>query len=130
MIGDGKVGLLASQRMRIKSFNTNFVSEGGDREYNGKGTLMVSLRFILFQTEPHPHKVCEAVELQRNPHTTKEELTERLKQVFNIKKVIWLKRGLADDYQVFEAKFAKHGVFNLMCTGGHVDEVRSLTVLS
>lgn len=68
--------------------------------------------------------MCEAVELQRNPHMTKEELTQRFLKSLNLKKVVWLKKGLADDYQVFEGKFVKHGIHNLMSTGGHVDEVR------
>lgn len=84
---------------------TDFVSEGGDREFNGRGTLMVT----------------EAVQLQRNPHLTRDQLTDRFKSVFNVRKVIWLKQGVAEDDQIFNGPLPG-GVFTMPCTGGHIDE--------
>lgn len=42
IVGDGKVGPLAAELLHLETYQTGFVSEGGDREYNGKGTLIVS----------------------------------------------------------------------------------------
>lgn len=81
------------------------MSEGGNREFNGRGTLMVT----------------EAVELQRNPDLTKEHLTEHFKSLFDVRKVIWLKQGVAEDDHIFRGPLPG-GVFNMPCTGGHVDE--------
>jgi agmatine deiminase len=104
---DGGVAQRVARALSLATVDaTDFVSEGGDREFNGKGTLMVT----------------EAVQLQRNPHMTKDQLTERFKAVFNVRKVIWLKQGVAEDDQIFNGPLPG-GVFNMPCTGGHIDEV-------
>src|SRR5689334_13321922 len=84
----------------------NFVSEGGDREFNGKGVMIA----------------CEAVELQRNPHMTREKIENGFKTIFHLNKVIWMKEGVADDTQAFRGKLPG-GIFSAPATGGHVDEV-------
>lgn len=33
------------------------------------------------------------------------ELEEKFKKIFHVEKIIWLKKGLADDYQTFLGKF-------------------------
>ena len=61
--------------------STNLVSEGGAIESNGKGTLMLT----------------EAVALKRNPNLTKSQIENYYKKALGLKKVIWLKKGLAED---------------------------------
>jgi len=106
LMGEGEVPRRVAHALGLATIDADFVSEGGDREFNGEGTLMVT----------------EAVQLQRNPHLTKEQLTERYKQLFNVRKVIWLKRGVAEDDQIFAGPLPG-GIFPMPCTGGHIDEV-------
>ena len=83
---------------------TDIVSEGGDREFNGKGTMMVN----------------EAVELQRNPGMTRAQVEQGLLQILGQKKLIWLKRGVAEDDS---ARYgALYGNVYPGGTGGHMDE--------
>jgi agmatine deiminase len=71
---------------------TNLISEGGAIESNGKGTMMVT----------------EAVALKRNPTLTKLQIENEYKRVLGVKKVIWLKKGLAEDDNI---------------TSGHINEI-------
>ena len=90
--------------LKLPVIKTSLVSEGGDREVNGKGTMMVD----------------EAVELQRNPGMTKAQIERGLLQILGQKKMIWLKRGVAEDdsarYGTLYANVYPGG------TGGHMDE--------
>lgn len=60
---------------------SSMVNEGGAIETNGKGTLLQ----------------VESVNMQRNPNMTKEAQEAELKRVLNVKKIIWLKEGSAED---------------------------------
>jgi len=84
---------------RIKS---ELAMEGGSLETNGKGVLIQS----------------EQVTLQRNPDWTKEEIEEEYLRIMNIKKVIWLKNGTADDSR----SFVENNGYVSFGTGGHTDE--------
>lgn len=81
------------------------VSEGGDREFNGKGVMITN----------------EAVELQRNPGKTKQQLETEFKRVLGVKKIIWLKYASVDDSRSLAGKLPT-GVY-ANGTGGHVDEL-------
>lgn len=90
--------------------SSTLVSEGGDRTFNGKGT-MISV---------------EAVELQRNPDKTRDEIEEEFKKIFNLKNVIWLKRGIYDDDKAFSGLLlgpdGLNDIMTAIATGGHIDE--------
>jgi agmatine deiminase len=86
-----------------KILKSKLVIEGGSIESNGKGVLIQN----------------EAVTLQRNPGWTKEEIEAEYMRVLNVKKIIWMKQGLADDGHITELFFGKY-VSN--GTGGHTDE--------
>jgi len=95
-----------------KLIRSNLVGEGGDKSFNGKGSLIC----------------CRAVETDRNPELTFSEIEESLKRTFNLEKVIWVEEGLADDIQTFRVQ-AKYGgatlpdkTFTPLTTGGHIDE--------
>ncbi len=81
---------------------SKIVIEGGSLETNGKGVLLQ----------------CEQVTLQRNPGWTKKQIEDEYRRVLNIKKVIWLKRGTADDGR----KFLPYKNYIFTGVGGHVDE--------
>jgi len=83
-----------------------FASEGGDREFNGKGSLIV----------------CKEVELDRNPGKSQADLEELYKQYFNVTNIIWLKHCLPDDLQTFNCPIPNTDFYTCIATGGHVDE--------
>ena len=89
---------------------SSLVSEGGDREFNGKGTLMVT----------------ESVEMQRNPGMTKEEIETEFKRVLGQKKIIWLKTGPIEGDQM-DTKGALPGNIFTSTTCGHIDEYARFT---
>ena len=75
------------------SYRTDgFVLEGGSFHVDGQGTVLTTEMCLLSGG--------------RNPHMTKEEIEEKLKQYLNAEKVIWLKDGIDPEE-----------------TNGHVDDV-------
>ncbi|AWX45557.1 Agmatine deiminase [Flagellimonas maritima] len=88
---------------------TNLISEGGNREVNGEGVLMVT----------------EAVERGRNPNMDLKEMEAEFQRVLGIEKVIWLKEGLKEDDHTFRGVVAlENGEFayTAVTTNGHIDE--------
>ena len=69
-----------------------FVLEGGSIHVDGEGTLITTEMCLLSSG--------------RNPHMTKEQIEEKLKEYLNLKKIIWLKDGIDPDE-----------------TNGHIDDV-------
>jgi agmatine deiminase len=88
----------------LPAIKSDLVSEGGDLEFNGRGTMMA----------------VEAVELQRNPHLTKAQIEKELLRVLGQKKIIWLKKGIAEDDKAQRGALYEN-VYPIG-TGGHVDE--------
>jgi agmatine deiminase len=77
----GAVDSLMAVAEGAKIFKTKVVTEGGNIEVNGKGTLIV----------------CESAMKNRNPELTKEFMESELKNVLGVSTVIWIKQGLAED---------------------------------
>jgi len=102
---DERVDRLVAHNLELPIIRSSLISEGGDRESNGRGTLLTT----------------EAVELQRNPGMTKEQITDELKRVCGVRNVIWLKQGLADDDLTYYGPLP-NGKLPVMTTGGHIDE--------
>ncbi len=84
---------------------STLISEGGAREFNGAGTMIV----------------VEAVERQRNPDWSLEAMDAEFRRVLGVDKVIWLAEGMAEDELTFRGQLPG-GVFTVITTGGHVDE--------
>lgn len=108
---EGAIDAEVARREGVNTiFKTTMVSEGGDREFNGKGVMMA----------------VEAVEMQRNPTLTKEQIEAEFKRVLGVKKIIWLKRGRYDDDLAFAGRLPdKDGnkdLYTSITTGGHIDE--------
>jgi len=76
----------------IPCFDAPIVLEGGSIHVDGEGTLLTTEECLL-----NPN---------RNPHLSKHEIEEILKQYLGVEKVIWLKKGIYGDE-----------------TDGHVDNV-------
>lgn len=62
--------------------NSDMVSEGGNREFNGKGTMIA-----VEDTE------CR----KRNPEFTKEEVEAEYKRIWNLQQLIWIPLPLVED---------------------------------
>ena len=69
-----------------------FVLEGGSIHEDGEGTLLTTEMCLLSEG--------------RNPHMSKEEIEEKLKEYLNLEKIIWIKDGIDPDE-----------------TNGHIDDV-------
>lgn len=84
---------------------STLISEGGSREFNGKGVMLA----------------VEAVELQRNPGWTLEAMDDEFRRTLGVSKVIWLAEGMAEDELTFRGRLPGD-VYTVITTGGHVDE--------
>lgn len=100
-----RVDRLVAEALDLPTIRTDLISEGGNREVNGHGVLMVTA----------------AVLEQRNPDWTRAEMEEELKSILGQEKVIWLQEGMAEDDLTFRGTLPG-GVFTTITTGGHVDE--------
>jgi len=113
LIFDGYDRLFASQS-NFPVISSPLVLEGGAFETNGKGTLIL----------------VESVVLNRNPEWTKSQIEQELNQKFNVKTIIWLPNGLAEDPYYMGHLYKDYFGFG---TGGHSDEfvrfVNDTTVL-
>lgn len=91
--------------------NSDLVSEGGDREFNGEGVLIA-----IQDTEVR----------KRNPGHTKEQVEEEFKRIYNLQKVIWIPRPMLedDDYRLGPLDHKEDGtpVFG-MSFAAHADEM-------
>lgn len=98
-----------AKKFKLPVISTALISEGGNREVNGKGTMITS----------------EAVEMGRNPNMTKPQLEAEYKRLLGIKKVIWLKQGVVEDDHTFLGPITTADgskAYTVITTNGHVDE--------
>lgn len=106
---EGNFDKKATQILGLPSIYSPLVSEGGNRENNGKGVIMAS----------------KWVELGRNPGWTLDEITVEYKRVLGAKKVLWLNRGLYEDDHTFRGPLILENggkAYTTVTTDGHVDE--------
>jgi agmatine deiminase len=92
LLKDNEVFLKLRKEIEIKVFEPGIVMEGGSIEVNGKGTLIATEQCLL-----NPN---------RNPNLNKEQIEKNLKDCLGVNKIIWLKKGLANDH-----------------TDGHIDDI-------
>jgi agmatine deiminase len=95
--------------LNLPLISSTMISEGGNRELNGKGTLLAS----------------EIVEQGRNPNMTKAAMESEYHRLLGIKKVIWLKHGLLEDSHTFLGPLSTNAnakAYTVVTTNGHVDE--------
>lgn len=89
---ENQVDTLTAKLYGLPVIKSSLVCEGGAIESNGRGTIMLT----------------ESVLLKRNPNMTKKQIEDEFRRVLGIKKVIWLKKGLAEDDNI---------------TSGHINEI-------
>jgi agmatine deiminase len=83
---------------------SSLITEGGNHEFNGKGLMMAVW----------------AVEAQRNPGKSKNQVASEFRRAFGVKKVVWLPFGVMEDDLTFRGPLPG-GVYTCITTGGHVD---------
>ncbi len=103
---EGAIPRLAAERLGIPVVRSPLVSEGGARECNGEGALLL----------------VEAVERQRNPDWTRAEIEAEYRRVLGAEKIVWLDRGMPEDDHALGGPLPGSGAWTAMGTGGHVDE--------
>ena len=94
---------------KLPVVSSTMISEGGNREVNGKGTLITT----------------EAVEMNRNPNMTKKQMEAEYGRLLGIKKTIWLKKGLVEDNHTFLGPVTTSDgtkAYTVVTTNGHIDE--------
>jgi agmatine deiminase len=101
---DGQVDTLLARRLNILTIPSSMILEGGALEFNGQGTVITT----------------EAVVFDRNPQMNKPLVEAELKRLFGVKKVIWIKEGMADDDSPLRGVLP--GRLFTMGTNGHADE--------
>jgi agmatine deiminase len=89
-----------ASRLGLPTVRSPIASEGGARQVNGRGTLLL----------------VESVELARNPDKSRDEIEHEHRRVHGATNVIWLKRGPADE-EWGKLRDGRWGIG----TGGHVD---------
>lgn len=89
---ESQVDKQVAGQLGLPVIRAKLISEGGAIESNGRGTLMVT----------------ESVVLKRNPGESKQQIEREYKRVLGVKKIIWLKKGLAEDDGI---------------TSGHINEI-------
>ncbi|MCE2994131.1 MAG: agmatine deiminase family protein [Flammeovirgaceae bacterium] len=92
------------------SATSKIISEGGAKEFNGAGVLML----------------VEQTELKRNPGYSKETLDSAYKKLFKLEKIIWLPYPTYDDEHIFndllEDENRNRVVLRSASANGHIDE--------
>lgn len=109
-LAEEKIDENVAKEAKIKVNSSAMISEGGNREFNGKGTMIV----------------VEAVEKQRNPKMTKAQMQAEYKRLLGVTNVIWLPYGRYDDDLTFKSKLPNEKgvkeIYTVITTGGHIDE--------
>lgn len=99
-----------AEYLGLESVMTRLIGEGGDREFNGRGTLLVT----------------EACEFQRNPNLAREEFEKEFGRLFGVTNVIWLKQGAVEDDRYDESALPGpngEGIaFRSASANNHMDE--------
>ena len=76
---DNAVNLELAKRFKSDLRSIDLVLEGGSIDFNGHGTLLTTQKCLLNDN--------------RNAHLNKEQIEARLKELFGLDRVIWLKNG-------------------------------------
>lgn len=106
---EGSFDRLAAQKLNLPTIKSNMISEGGNRESNGKGLMMVAAH----------------VEEGRNPGWSRQQMQAEYKRMLGVEKIIWLERGLIEDDHTFLGPLELHDgskAYTVVTTNGHIDE--------
>lgn len=91
--------------------NSDLISEGGDKEFNGNGVLMT-----IEDTEV----------TKRNPKYSRQQVEDEFKRLFNLEKVIWIPHATFDDEDMFDGVLDivdGEAIYRSASANGHIDEM-------
>jgi len=91
---DDRIAARAARRLKVPRFEPGLVLEGGAIDVNGRGSLLATEECLLSPVQ------------QRNPGIGRSELEDALGKFLGVRRVLWLRRGIAGDD-----------------THGHIDDV-------
>ena len=80
---DNQIPPSIAKKLQLRRFENRMVLEGGSIDVNGRGMLLTSEQCLLNQN--------------RNPHLTRTQIEQNLKDYFGVKQVLWLGKGIAGD---------------------------------
>ncbi len=89
---DDVIPTLIGGKLGLQVFNADIVMEGGSVDFNGKGTVLTTTACLLNKN--------------RNPHLTKEQIEQYLKDYYGVENILWLGDGIVGDD-----------------TDGHIDDI-------
>ncbi len=92
LIADDRIPHELNRRLGLPMFEPGIILEGGSIEVNGAGTVLATEQCLLNKN--------------RNPHLTRADIEEYLREFLNVSAVLWLREGIAGDD-----------------TDGHIDDV-------
>jgi agmatine deiminase len=92
LIGDDRIPHELNKILQLPVFEPGIVLEGGSIEVNGSGTVLTTEQCLLNKN--------------RNPHLTREQIENYLKEYLNVSRVLWLAEGIVGDD-----------------TDGHIDDI-------
>src|SRR5262249_4592640 len=82
---DAAVPEFLGARLKLPFWPTNMVLEGGSIDVNGKGSLLTTEECLLSPIQA------------RNPGMSQSEIERHFREYLGIRKVIWLRNGIAGD---------------------------------
>jgi agmatine deiminase len=89
---DNTIPPLVAKKLKLRRFENDMVLEGGSIEVNGGGLLLTSEQCLLNKN--------------RNPHLTREQIEQNLRDYLGVKTVLWVGEGIVGDD-----------------TDGHIDDI-------
>lgn len=98
--------LAAARTRELPLLTSKMVSEGGNRESNGRGTALMTW----------------AVESRRNPGWSRARIEAEHRRVSGYERIVWVPNGGAEDDLTFDGPLPGN-VYTCVTTGGHIDNV-------
>ena len=80
---DNRIPSSTARQLRLRRFESDMVLEGGSIDVNGGGLLLTSEQCLLNKN--------------RNPHLSRTQVEQNLKDFFGVKTVLWVGEGIAGD---------------------------------
>ncbi len=93
---DNKIPPSIGQKLKLRRFENDMVLEGGSIDVNGQGLLLTSEQCLLNKN--------------RNPHLSREQIEQTLRDYLGVSKILWLGDGIIGDD-----------------TDGHIDDITRFT---
>ncbi|MBI9013922.1 MAG: agmatine deiminase family protein [Clostridiales bacterium] len=90
---------------------SKLVTEGGNKEFNGSGIMM---------------SIVDTEKTKRNPNYSLSTIESIYKYLFNLKKIIWIKKGSYEDEDFFDGVLYYEDqtpVYRSLSANGHIDEM-------